>query len=175
MLVYLSFIVIVAYLCATYFMSGKDVPESISSTYFVIKKKRLFSLVMIISSLLLALPFYQLTPLGLLFLPFLGIIGMLMVGIFPNTEDPKQLKYHMIGGVGGCVCFNIWTSIMGSWYIAITWGLLIIGATWLCKTDKENVRNRILLHIKEHIIFWVEVITLLGVYGTMLSINTHLF
>ena len=175
MLVYLSFIVIVAYLCATYFMAGKDVPESISSTYFVIKKKRLFSLVMIISSLLLALPFYQLTPLGLLFLPFLGIIGMLMVGIFPNTEDPKQLKYHMIGGVGGCVCFNVWTSIMGSWYIAITWGLLIIGATWLCKTDKENVRNRILLHIKEHIIFWVEVITLLGVYGTMLSINTHLF
>ncbi len=175
MLVYLSFIVIVAYLCATYFMSGKDVPESISSTYFVIKKKRLFSLVMIISSLLLALPFYQLTPSSLLFLPNLGIIGMLMVGIFPNTEDPKQLKYHMIGGVGGCVCFNIWVSIMGSWYIAITWGLLIIGATWLCKTDKENVRNRILLHIKEHIIFWVEVITLLGVYGTMLSLNTHLF
>lgn len=175
MLVYLSLIIVVAYLCATYFMSGKDVPESISSTYFIIRRKKLFSLVMIISSLLLAYPFYQLTPITLMFLPILGILGMIMVGIFPDTENPRQFKLHMIGGVGGCVCFNIWTSIIGTWYIAITWGLLIIGVTWLCKTDQENIRNKILLHIKEHIIFWEEVITLLGVYGTMLVKNTHLF
>ena len=98
-----------------------------------------------------------------------------MVGFFPNTSDPKQLRLHMIGGVGGCTFFNIWTSFIGTWYISLSWAFIIIGSVWLCKTDNEIVRNRILSHIKEHIIFWVEVITLLGVYGALFVKNTQLF
>ena len=41
--------------------------------------------------------------------------------------------------------------------------------------EKEELRNKILLHLKDHIIFWVEIITLLGVYGTLLITNPRLF
>lgn len=175
LLVYLSLSIVVAYLCATYFKSGKDIPESISSTYFVLEYKKLFGITLILASSMLLYPFYLITPLKYMFLPILGVIGMCMVGFFPNTSDPKQLRLHMIGGVGGCTFFNIWTSFIGTWYISLSWAFIIIGSVWLCKTDNEIVRNRILSHIKEHIIFWVEVITLLGVYGALFVKNTQLF
>lgn len=175
MLAYLSLTIVIAYLCATYFKSGRDVPESISSTYFVLQNKKLFGMTLGISSLMLLYPFYLVTPLYYLFLPILGIIGMIIVGRFPDTTDKKQFRLHMIGGVGGCVCFNIWTSLVGTWYISLSWAFILIGSVWLCKTEKEELRNKILLHLKDHIIFWVEIITLLGVYGTLLITNPRLF
>lgn len=171
MLVYLSLIFIVSYLLATYFKAGKDIPESISSTYFVLDKKQVFSLTIIISSVMLLLPFHMITPSYHLIFPYLGVIGMIMVGIFPNTEDNKQLKLHMIGGVGGCVCFNIWTSLVWeSWYVLIFWILFISLGYILNK--KETIKCRLLQHLKEHIIFWAEVITLFGVYSTLIA-NTQ--
>jgi hypothetical protein len=167
MLTYLSLIFIVAYLFATYFKAGKDIPESISSTYFVLDKKEIFSLTIIVSSIMLLLPFHLVTPGYHLFFPYLGVIGMIMVGIFPNTEDLKQLKLHMIGGVGGCICFNIWTSLIQSnWYILIFWILFILMGYWLNRVDVS--RYKLLQHLKEHIIFWAEVFTLLGVYSTLI-------
>ncbi len=170
MLIYLSLVFIVAYLLATYFKAGKDIPESISSTYFILDKKEIFSLTIIISSVMLSYPFYLVTPSYYLIFPILGIIGMIMVGVFPNTENNKQLKLHMIGGVGGCICFNIWTSLIWStWYVLGFWILFLIIGYILHKIDQDKIKFKLFLHLKEHLIFWAEVITLLGVYGTLIS------
>ena len=120
---------------------------------------------------MLLLPFHLITPGYHLLFPYLGVIGMIMVGIFPNTENNRQLKLHMIGGVGGCICFNIWTSLVWkTWYILIFWILFILLGYILNK--KEYIKNRLLQHLKEHFIFWAEVITLFGVYSTLIT-NTQ--
>ena len=171
MLVYLSLVFIVSYLIATYFKAGKDIPESISSTYFILDKKEIFSLTIIVSSVMLLLPFHLITPGYHLLFPYLGVIGMIMVGLFPDTENNKQLKLHMIGGVGGCICFNIWTSLIWeTWYILFFWILFILLEYILSK--KDVLKNKLLIHLRDHFIFWAEVITLFGVYSTLIT-NTQ--
>lgn len=161
---------VIIYLIAAYFIAGKDIPTSISSTYYVIKNKILFSIVVATSSLLLLIPFTEVTPDKYLMFPVLGTVGMLMVGIFPDTTEKRKDRLHMIGGIGGCVCYNLWTSLIGTWYLSLSWASIILFSLWLCKTDKVDERNKVLYHIKDHIIFWIEVITLFGVYGTLLSV-----
>ena len=167
-LVYVSLVIIVVYLIGMFFKAGKDIPESISSTYFTLSHKGIFGAVLIIASTLLLPRALEITPDYLEFLPFLGVLGMWIVAFFPDTTKEDQIKFHMIGGIGGCAIFNVWTAFLGAWYIKIMWGLLIVGSVWLCKTDNIVLRDKIILHIKNHIIFWVEIITLLGLYGTIL-------
>lgn len=163
----ISMAIVILYLIAAYFIAGKDIPTSISSTYYVIKNKILFSIVIAVSSLLLLIPFTEVTPDKYMLFPVLGTIGMLMVGIFPDTTEKLNNRLHMIGGVGGCVCYNIWTSLIGTWYLSVSWASLIVFSLWLSKTNKIDKRDKVLFHIKDHIIFWIEIITLFGIYGTL--------
>lgn len=166
----ISISIILLYLLITYFIAGKDIPTSISSTYFVLKYKILFSIVVSISSLILLFPFSEVTPDKYMIFPVLGTLGMLMVGIFPDTTNKRDNTLHMIGGIGGCTFYNIWTSLVGTWYISLSWASIVLLAVWLSKTDRIRERDKVLYHIKEHVIFWVEIITLLGVYGTLLTV-----
>ena len=94
-LVLLSFILIAGYVFAM-IKKGKEIPYSISATYYALTHKFWFGLCMIGASLLLLPPAFEASSENSRFLVFIAVIGMIVLGVSPNLHfslpHPFRLK-----------------------------------------------------------------------------------
>lgn len=135
------------------------IPVSISNTYYIIKWKPLFTLIISISALLTL-------PRGMdvaseksdiLLVPFLAVFGSLLVAVAPKVKDYEK-TIHMVGaGISG-IFSQIWVLLYGNIYTLLLLIIpLILGIISLIKYKEGNLEERL---DKLCFVFWTEIICL---------------
>lgn len=95
LLVLMSFILIAGYVFAM-IKKMKEIPYSISDTYYALTHKFWFTLCMIGSGALLLPAAFEASTENSQFLVFLSVIGMIVLGVSPNFKG-SQKTTHCIG------------------------------------------------------------------------------
>ena len=163
LLVLLSFILIAGYVYAM-IKKGKEIPYSISATYYALTHKFWFALCMIGSGVLLLPAALESSTENSQFLVFLSVVGMVVLGVSPNFKSEQKVP-HAIGAAMSLIFSQIWVGC-NSWYWLLLWlGFIIY---MVVSMKKHWTGNFISDFIKRKPMFWIEVISLLAVYLTCL-------
>ena len=163
LLVLLSFILIAGYVYAM-IKKGKEIPYSISATYYALTHKFWFALCMIGSGVLLLPAALESSTENSQFLVFLSVVGMVVLGVSPNFKG-NQKTAHCIGAAMSLIFSQIWVGC-NAWYWLFLWVGLI---AYLAISISENwTGNFIVTLVKRKPMFWIEIVSLLTVYLTCL-------
>lgn len=140
----LLLIAIIYNLFAIYY--NKGIPESISSTSYILKPY-LFTIYCLVTSILLLPTWLQESSDNTAFLAFIGCGGMLFAGVTPLFfKDKLEGKIHYSAGIISFISYLAWMIASGN-IIPLLVGL---GITWiLILIDKKNY------------IFYTEIISLI--------------
>lgn len=163
LLVLMSFILIAGYVFAM-IKKMKEIPYSISDTYYALTHKFWFGLCMTGSGALLLPAAFETSSENSRFLVFLSVIGMIVLGVSPNFKG-SQKNAHCIGAAMSLIFSQIWVCC-NSWYWLLLWAGFI--AYMAISMKKHRTGNFISDFIKRKPMFWIEVISLLTVYLTCL-------
>lgn len=163
MLVLLSFILIAGYVFAM-IKRERCIPYSISATYYALSHKFWFGLCMIGGGVLLLPSAFDASTENSRFLVFLAVTGIVILGVSPNfkTEDKTP---HIFGAAMALILSQIWVACNG-WYWLLLWLLFIVYLTISIRRNRTG--NFISDLIGRKPMFWIEVISLLTVYLTIL-------
>ena len=163
MLVLLSFILIAGYVFAM-IKRERCIPYSISATYYALSHKIWFGLCMIGGGVLLLPSAFDASTENSRFLVFLAVTGIVILGVSPNfkTEDKTP---HIFGAAMALILSQIWVACNG-WYWLLLWLLFIV---YLVVSIRRNRTGDFISDlIGRKPMFWIEVISLLTVYLTIL-------
>lgn len=142
----------------------KEVPYSISATYYSLKNKFWFGTCMIGASLLLLPSALDVSTEDSQFLVFLSVVGMAVLGVSPNFKT-EQKTPHVIGACMSLIFSQIWVGC-NAWYWLLLWAVFIV---YVIVSMKKNWKgNFIVSFINRKPMFWVEIVSLLTVYLTCL-------
>lgn len=162
-LVLLSFLIIAIY-TGVMIQREKEVPYSISATYYSLKNKFWFGTCMIGASLLLLPSALDVSTEDSQFLVFLSVVGMAVLGVSPNFKT-EQKTPHVIGACMSLIFSQIWVGC-NAWYWLLLWAVFIV---YVIVSMKKNWNgNFIVSFINRKPMFWVEIVSLLTVYLTCL-------
>lgn len=162
-LVLLSFLIIAIYM-GVIIQKKKEIPYSISATYYSLKNRFWFGACMIGASLLLLPSALDVSTEDSQFLVFLSVVGMAVLGVSPNFKT-EQKTPHVIGACMSLIFSQVWVGC-NSWYWLLLWAGFIV---YMVVSMKKNwTGNFISVFIKRKPMFWVEVVALLTVYLTCL-------
>ncbi len=140
----------------------KEVPYSISATYYSLKNKFWFGTCMIGASLLLLPSALDVSTEDSQFLVFLSVVGMAVLGVSPNFKT-EQKTPHVIGACMSLIFSQIWVGC-NAWYWLLLWAVFIV---YVIVSMKKNWKgNFIVSFINRKPMFWVEIVSLLTVYLT---------
>ena len=107
----ISFILIALYII--YIVINYGIPKSISASYYSLKHKAAFSLVLLLSIILSFNQFMDVTPDNFKFLPFIFCSGILFVAAAPNfNSSDLTLKVHCVAAIISFVTSQIWAAII---------------------------------------------------------------
>lgn len=163
LLVLMSFILIAGYVFAM-IKKGKEIPYSISDTYYALTHKFWFTLCMVGSGALLLPAALEASTENSQFLVFLSVVGMGVLGVSPNFKG-SQKTVHCIGAGMSLIFSQIWVGC-NAWYWLFLWVGLI---AYLAISMSENwTGNFIATLVKRKPMFWIETVSLLTVYLTCL-------
>lgn len=109
-LIYISFTILISYIIAVVWRWG--LPWSVSQTFFDIKRKYIFSLVMFASFGLLLIPLIEALPSWAAIFGFLACAGGFLVGAAPNLNEQLEHKVHMSGAITLAICSQICVGIL---------------------------------------------------------------
>lgn len=110
-LVVISFLIFALY-TSIVCIKNKDIPWSISATYYTLEHRYWFAFSMMTPTLLLIAPALEASGSGSEFLAFLSVSGMLLVGISPNyREDKMENIVHNTGAYITAAFSQIWMMI----------------------------------------------------------------
>lgn len=144
-LIYLAIIIIVSYL-GVVLWKNKDIPKSISMTYYLwpTELSWIFRLTMILVPLLVLPHWLEISKDQLKFLTFLCCGGMIFIGCSPNLHIKLENNVHYMAAYICCGAGILWQILSGLYWPLCIWGILgFIGYLW-----------------KKKIIWWVEILTI---------------
>ena len=163
LLVLMSFILIAGYVFAM-IKKGKEIPYSISDTYYALTHKFWFTLCMVGSGALLLPAALEASSENSQFLVFLSVVGMGVLGVSPNFKGSQKVS-HCIGAAMSLIFSQIWVGC-NAWYWLFLWVGFI---AYLAISISENwTGNFIVTLVKRKPMFWIEIVSLLTVYLTCL-------
>lgn len=143
----ISFIILISYILLVCMKWG--VPNSISQTFFSIENKWIFSVVIIMSFLLLLAPLMNVLSEDYQWMGFLMVSGGVLIGLAPNLLDEVEEMVHMVGATVMGVASQIIVILLEPW-------LMLIWIMWL------------VLMWNEKRVFWAEVIGGITLYLSLL-------
>lgn len=153
-----SFLLILTYVII--YVTKHGIPHSLSQTYYGITYKVLFSITIIISSLLIFPTMLEKTSENLQFLVFLTLCGILFVGFTPNFKDSSMIdNIHMISAGMSLITSQLLILLTNPW-ILLCW-IYIIAYIINYVIKNNQIKN---IFIDSNIIFWSEIIMMLTMY-----------
>ncbi|WP_417009523.1 glycosyl transferase [Bacteroides congonensis] len=162
-LVLLSFLIIAIY-TGVMIQREKEVPYSISATYYSLRNRFWFGTCMISASLLLLPSAFNVSTEDSHFLVFLSVVGIVVLGVSPNFKTEQKMP-HAVGACMSLVFSQIWVGY-NAWHWLLLWVGLIV---YVIVSMKKNWNgNFIVSFIGRKPMFWVEIVSLLTVYLTCL-------
>lgn len=159
----ISFLIILLYII--YIIINYGVPKSISATYYLIKPKWIFSLVLIFSMVLSFNQFMDITPDSLKFLPFIFCSGIIFVAAAPNFKTSTITdKVHDYAAIISFVASQIWAALIDPV------PLLMWIFVFFYIINRFNEYKSLSLMIQETCIkFWTELIMLFIIFSEIIG------
>ena len=154
-----SLVILMSYTVAVCIKFG--IPTTLSESYYFIYKKYLFTLVMWLSGFLLLPPIMEMTGGDTQIIPFLSIVGIMIVGAAPKYKEQER-TLHIIGATMAGFFSQLWIILYAYPWTLLTWAILIIWAIGILIESK-------LLEWSEELdkrkwFFWAEMLAFINLY-----------
>ena len=136
--------------------TGKQIPESISQTVFLLPRKGqwVFSVVMVMVGFLLMPVLFEKVSESTQFIAFFMSAGIIGVGVAPLGLKEKNTIHYVFAAVSGIASQLL--VALNQPLLLLTW-FLYIGYTLMAKDVSKNL-------------FWVEVLCMLNIFALCLTI-----
>ena len=154
-----SLVILMSYTVAVCIKFG--IPTTLSESYYFIYKKYLFTLVMWLSGFLLLPPIMKMTGGDTQIIPFLSIIGIMIVGAAPRYKEQER-TLHIIGATMAGFFSQLWIILYAypwtllTWFILIIWAIGILIESKLVKWSEELDKRKWF--------FWAEMLAFINLY-----------
>ncbi len=154
-----SLVILMSYTVAVCIKFG--IPTTLSESYYFIYKKYLFTLVMWLSGFLLLPLIMEMTGGDTQIIPFLSIIGIMIVGAAPKYKEQER-TLHIIGATMAGFFSQLWIILYAypwtllTWFILIIWAIGILIESKLVKWSEELDKRKWF--------FWAEMLAFINLY-----------
>lgn len=154
-----SLVILMSYTVAVCIKFG--IPTTLSESYYFIYKKYLFTLVLWLSGFLLLPPIMEMTGGDTQIIPFLSIIGIMIVGAAPKYKEQER-TLHIIGATMAGFFSQLWIILYAypwtllTWAILITWAIGILIESKLVEWSEELDKRKWF--------FWAEMLAFINLY-----------
>lgn len=161
-LIILSILVIAAYTAAVC-IRNEGVPNSISATFYAIRHRWWFRLTMWLTPMLLMPSILEVSKESTEFLAFLALVGMIVVGCFPDyASDKFNRRGHIAGAVMAIGFSQLWVAFNLAWCL-LAWVVYLIG-TLIYMASNEVTEDLRADFMDTKPMFWVEITALTAAY-----------
>ena len=164
-LIIISMLIIASYTAAVC-IKAKEVPYSISATFYALDHKWWFLATMWLTAGLLMPAILEVSNPNTEFLAFLACAGMIFVGAAPNFRPEFEGKIHQGGAIVCVVGSQLWVACNCWWVLLPVWGVYIAYTIMAIRKQKEGVFLYKFRQTKP--MFWVEIAALLSTYLAVL-------
>lgn len=154
-----SLVILMSYTVAVCIKFG--IPTTLSESYYFIYKKYLFTLVLWLSGFLILPPIMEMTGGDTQIIPFLSIIGIMIVGAAPRYKEQER-TLHIIGATMAGFFSQLWIILYAyswtllTWFILIIWAIGILIESKLVKWSEELDKRKWF--------FWAEMLAFINLY-----------
>lgn len=164
---WISFIILLTYILWTTTKYG--IPESLSQTYYHIPKGFIFTLTIWICNFLIVPQAMDMTG-DLKIIPFLGILGSLLVGAAPRVRDEDR-TVHNIGAIVSAVFSQIFVAVYGNPWSMLAWIPALFLLAVSIKFDPRELRRPGLEAKIDTVrfVFWCEMVCYFTLYTSLLG------
>lgn len=143
----------------------KGIPNSISASFYSLEHKYWFRFTMWVAPFLLLPTILEVSKTNTEFLAFLAIVGMIIVGCFPDYANDKFARRgHQAGAIMTMVFSQIWVAFNCSWFLLFWLAYITYTIIGICKADYYLLKERF---YATKPLFWVEVTCIEIVFLTM--------
>ena len=154
-----SLVILMSYTVAVCIKFG--IPTTLSESYYFIYKKYLFTLVMWLSGFLILPPIMEMTGGNTQIIPFLSIIGIMIVGAAPRYKEQER-TLHIMGATMAGFFSQLWIILYAYPWTLLTWFILIIWAIGILIESKLVEWSEEL--DKRKWFFWAEMLAFVNLY-----------
>ena len=154
-----SLVILMSYTVAVCIKFG--IPTTLSESYYFIYKKYLFTLVMWLAGFLILPPIMEMTGGDTQIIPFLSIIGIMIVGAAPRYKEQER-TLQIVGATMAGFCSQLWIILYAYPWTLLTWAILIIWAIGILIESKLVEWSEEL--DKRKWFFWAEMLAFINLY-----------
>lgn len=154
-----SLVILMSYTVAVCIKFG--IPTTLSESYYFIYKKYLFTLVMWLSGFLILPPIMEMTGGDTQIIPFLSIVGIMIVGAAPRYKEQER-TLHIMGATMAGFFSQLWIILYAYPWTLLTWAILIIWAIGILIESKLVEWSEEL--DKRKWFFWAEMLAFINLY-----------
>lgn len=143
---------IITYIGYTTYIRIKYKPDCISQSYYLLNNGNIFTIYMVIIAFLAFPAWVEISPICFQFLPFLSVIALVLVGIYPRYLGQDRVTHIMGASITGILSI-VWNMVSGTLLIPAL--LLIV----LILIFAFNIRDKL---------FWIECLAFLNIYSSII-------
>lgn len=154
----------------------KGIPNSISASFYSLEHKYWFRFTMWVAPMLLLPAILEVSKQNTEFLAFLAIVGMIIVGCFPDYANDKFSKRgHESGAIMTMVFSQIWVGFNKPIFLSL-WALyLLYTATsmFIAYKKMNNLEFKVdfrYLYINTNPLFWIEIFAITSTFLSLFFI-----
>lgn len=118
----ISFILWLSYVIIIYV---KYKPDCISRSYYLTKNKNLFTIWILLVSILIFPAWVEISPICFQFLPFLSVVSLGIVGLCPKYLSSDRTS-HIVASSVTCILSLVWNIVSGTYLIPVILGTILI-------------------------------------------------
>ncbi|WP_300794312.1 glycosyl transferase [uncultured Bacteroides sp.] len=166
LLVISSLMLISAYIVSVCVKLG-DIPNSVSSTFYHLKHRFIFALVMIGTVILLMPAILEITPENIQAIAFISCAGIIVVGVSPDFRSDTDGKIHQTGAFICITGSQLWVALMYP-FTLIIWLAYIpyILTMYFIYREKGMSNKESLMSTKPF--FFVELSSIISFYSSLI-------
>ena len=143
---------IITYIGYTIYIRIKYKPDCISQSYYLFNNGNIFTTCMVVIAFLTFPAWVEISPICFQFLPFLSVIALVLVGIYPRYLGQDRVT-HIVGASIAGILSVVWNVVSG---ILLIPALLLIV---LILIFAFNIRDKL---------FWIECLAFLNIYSSII-------
>ena len=143
---------IIIYISYIFYIRIRYKPDCISQSYYLLKNGNIFTICIIVIAVLTFPAWVEISPIYFQFLPFLSVIALSLVGLFPKYLGQDRIP-HILGASITGILSIIWNIVSGTLVIP---AILLIGLILLYAF---NIKDKL---------FWIECLAFLNIYSSII-------
>lgn len=141
----------------------KEIPISLSSTYYTFNKKPWFTFALLCITALIMIPTLEISDDQNRWLIFLACAGCFLCAIAPNFKEELEGKVHYTGAIMAGIFSQVWCYLYNP-FTLILWILVAGGLCVLYLYEKY-------IDKKPTAMFWAEMVCFINIYYTYYFLN----